>query len=108
MSPERAHGQRLSRSAGAVADRTRQWAHRRGLARILSTTSGGMMGEQCSAYIETRGPAWLGRHLWRFALLSAGTAHPRPDLDTLRVAKRERLSRFRFRWQVSFGRVWRD
>jgi hypothetical protein len=81
-----------------------KWAHRRGIARTINTSTGGFMGERCTAYLETRGPAWLGQRLWRFALLTDRTSAI-PDLDTLRVTKRERLGRYTYRWHVAYSRL---
>jgi hypothetical protein len=80
----------------------RDWAHRRGIARILNTSRNNysMRG---TAYVEARGPRCVA-----LALATGAVRHcplARPDWDTLRLTGTERAGRGHYRFRFDYLRV---
>jgi hypothetical protein len=76
--------------------------HRRGIARVLNTGSNNM-NSRCTAYIETRGPRWVGESLARYALRKSPLC--RVDLLTVRTSRVQQAARFKWRWSFQFRRL---
>lgn len=86
----------------SLTGRLHRELHRRGIARVLNTGSNNW-SRRGTAYIQTRGPRWAGRRLWRYALRHSPTG--RPDWLTVRVTQVQRPGRWTYRWHIAYERL---
>ena len=75
--------------------------HRKGIARLLNSRSESL-SDRGGAYVETRGPRWLARHLAIWVVRNSGT---RADWTTIRITSTAQQGRWHWRFHLAYRRI---